>query len=197
VRRFAPQLFAQLFCISLFVLAISNSQAQIPSRTITQGQIQSREWALGILRPNDNLNKVSRQPEDRTKLQAQVALRNDFRHLQVVNNQLMARVFERTDEKITHREIRACLGEIQKLAERLRLNFGIPKLKSNVRTSGVELKPGLLQLDKAVVGFVQNPYFQQPRIYDSEQVSRAGRDIGEVLRLTDQLRRLTKELKEE
>ncbi len=125
MRRFAPQLFAQLFCISLFALTISNSQAQIPSR-VTQDQIQNREWALGNLRSTVDVPKVTREHNERIKHEAQIALRNDFRNLQLVNNQLMARVFESTSETITQREIRSSLGEMQKLAERLRINFGIP-----------------------------------------------------------------------
>ena len=75
----------------------------------------------------------------------------------------------------------------------MRFNFGIQKLKAFEQSSGVALKPGLLQLDKAVMSFVENPFFQQPKVYDSELVSRAERDIGEVLRLTEALRKVIKE----
>ena len=195
MRRFAPQLFAQLFCISLFVLAVSISQAQNPSRAI-QDRVQNREAVLENLRSTVNVPKVVARHNDQARLQAQVELRNDFRNLQIANNQLMARVFESAsipNEKITHREIRSRLGEIRKLAERLRFNFGIQKLKAFEQSSGVALKPGLLQLDKAVMSFVENPFFQQPKVYDSELVSRAERDIGEVLRLTEALRKVIKE----
>jgi hypothetical protein len=194
VRRFAPQLFAQLFCISLFVFAVSNSQGQSPNAPNTQTQIANRELALRTLVPNSRSATI--QYYDRLRLQAQVALQNDFRNLQIVNNQLMARVFEHSSiayKEITQTEIRSRLGEIRKLAVRLRMNFGIPKLKSSEPAESLALKPGLLELDKAVVSFVENPFFQQPKVYDSELVSQAGRDITEVLRLTDALRRLTKE----
>jgi hypothetical protein len=194
VRRFAPQLFAQLFCILLFVFAVSVTQGQIPGRPTTD-QIQNRESVLGNLRTTVDIIKTPGQRHDHARLQAQMALKNDFRNLQIVNNQLMARVFENSSinrEQITEREIRSRLGEIQKLAERLRFNFGIPKQKSTESAFSVTLKPGLLLLDKAVMSFVQNPFFQQPKVYNAELVSQAGHDIGEVLRLTDALRKLTK-----
>ena len=94
--------------------------------------------------------------------------------------------------QITNKEIRSSLGEIKKLAERLRSSFGIPKIKAEAEPD-VALVPGLLQLNKAVVSFVDNPLFQQPRVYDAELASKAGKDLSEVLRLADVLRKLTKE----
>ena len=95
-------------------------------------------------------------------------------------------------QKITNKEIRSSLGEIKKLAERLRSNFGIPRIKANAEAD-VALAPGLLQLNKAIISFVDNPLFQQPRVYDTELASKAGKDLSEVLTLADVLRKLTKE----
>ena len=92
---------------------------------------------------------------------------------------------------ITNKEIRASLGEIKKLAERLRFNFGIPKIEVNAE-SDLALLPGLKQLDRAVITFVENPLFLQPRVFDAELASRAGKDLSEVLRLSEALKKLTK-----
>ena len=189
MRRFAPQLFAQLFCITLLLLSVSSSQAQVPRRLSTQEQIQNREWALGHIR-----REVAVDHRAREKALAQLELRNDYRKLQVVNNDLMKRVFKPSDtEKITQKEIRSSLGEIKKLAERLRLNFGLPKPETDEPPNDLALKPGLLQLDKAVMSFVDNPLLQQPRVYDAELASQAGRDLSDVSRLAEALRKLTKE----
>jgi hypothetical protein len=119
-------------------------------------------------------------------------MRNDFRKLQLVNNQLMLRVFRPTDaQKITNKEIRSSLGEIKKLAERLRLNFGFAKT-TLVLTDEIVLHKGLDRLDDAVVSFVQNPLFQQPRVWDVELASRAEKDLGQILELADVLRKLVK-----
>ncbi len=188
MRRFAPQLSAQLCCISLLLSCISHSQAQSSNRLAAQQQIQNREWAL------ENLRRQARlQPNAREKRVDQLALRNDFRQLQIVNNSLMARVFETGPEiqKITNKEIRSSLGEIKKLAERLRSSLAIPKTEPKPETE-VDLTAGLRQLDEALMRFVDNPLFQQPRVYDTEMASRAAGDLTEVMRLADVLRKLTK-----
>jgi hypothetical protein len=122
-------------------------------------------------------------------------MRNDFRKLQLVNNELMLRVFKPAPtgtQKITTKEIRSGLGEIKKLAERLRLNFGFERITTVVEEED-EVIPLLDLLDTAVVNFVQNPLFQQPRVYDIELASKAEKNLGEILTLVDVLRKLTKE----
>lgn len=187
MRRFAPQLFAQLFCIWLLML-FSFSASYGQTRPTLQQQVQNRHVPL------DSLYHLPRiQPTNSQRLQAIAVLRNDFRQLQIVNNSLMLRVFEPgPTQKITNKEIRSSLGEIKKRAERVGYSFGIPKIKATQETD-VALAVGLRQLDKAVMSFVYNPLFQQSRIYDPELESRAAKDLSEVLRLADALRKLVKE----
>jgi hypothetical protein len=192
VRRFAPQLSAQLFCISLLFSCISHSQAQIANHLTAQQQIQNREWAL------ENLRRQARlQPNTRERRIDQITLRNDFRQLQIVNNSLMARVFETAPEtqKITNKEIRSSLSEIKKLAERLRSSLAIPKAEPKPEPEpgpGVDLPVGLRQLDEALMRFVDNPLFKQPRVYDTEMATQAAGDLTEVVRLADALKKLIK-----
>jgi hypothetical protein len=170
VRRFAPQLCAQVFCITLLLLFVSNSKAQLP----IQERIQD--------------------PVAREKLLARLARRDDFRKLQVVNNDLMKRVFKPSGtQNITLGEIRSRLSEIRKLAERLRESLDLPKLETEEPAIDLALKPGLLQLDKTIVSFVDNPSFRELRVYDAELASQAAKDLHEVSRLAEALRRLTKE----
>ena len=182
MRRFAPQLFALLF----FVLCAGSSHAQ--GRLTPQQQIQSQQTALERIQA-----QTPAHPYVRDRRQVEAAIRNDFHQLQVVNNNLMARLLDHSStQQITNKEIRWSLGEIKKLTQRLRSSFGIPKIKAGA-DSDVALAPGLFQLHKAVISFVDNPLFQQVGVYDAELASQAGRDVGEVLRLADALRKLTKD----
>lgn len=184
MRRFAPQLCAPVFCITLLLLSVSNSQAQHPHRNV-----KNREWSLSNIR-----GAVAPDPLPRDKLRAQLAVRDDFRKLQVINNDLMKRVFKpASDQTITPKEIRSRLSEIKKIAERLRESFALPKLETDSATSDLALEPGLLQLDKTIVSFVDNPSFRELRVYDTEQASQAAKDLNEVARLADALRKLTKD----
>lgn len=182
MRRFAPQLFALLF----FVLCAGSSRAQ--GRLTPQQQIQNQQTALERIQA-----QTPAHPYVRDRRQVEAAIRNDFRQLQVVNNNLMERMLDRSStQQITKKEIRSSLGEIKKLTQRLRSSFGIPKIKADGE-SDVALAPGLHQLHQAVISFVDNPLFQQVGVYDAELASKAGKDVGEVLRLADALKKLTKE----
>lgn len=193
MRRFAPQLFAQLFYISAICVFVSSAQAQLPVRPNGSQDIQNREWALGNIRREAHANTSL---AERERQLFQLSLQEDFRQLQLINNNLMKRMFEPVSvaEKITNKQIRSSLGDIKKLAKRLRVNLGIPETKESSEKgerSG-ELAPGLLQLDKAVMSFVENPLFQRPRIYDPELATRASKDVNDIVSLSDFLRTLTK-----
>jgi hypothetical protein len=96
--------------------------------------------------------------------------------------------------KLTPKEISSSLEEIKKVAQRLRTNLPIPRLETDkdLTSDAVTLSPGLLRLDKAVMSFVENPLFSQPRVYDSEMATRAGKDLNEIVRLSEFLRKLSK-----
>ena len=189
MRRFAPQLFAQLFCISLVLFCVSTTRGQLPMKPGGRPDTYYRSWEVATQQQDAN-HIVTRE-----KLVAQLALREDFRNLQLVENELMKRVFVQSDntrKEITHTEIRSSLGKIQKLAKRLKLNLALPAHEKKQAEYKVALSPGLLLLDRAVSSFVENPLFQQPRVFDAELAFQAGNDLNEILRLTDFLRDLTK-----
>ena len=185
MRRFAPQLFAQLFCITLLLLSVSKSQAQLRNR----GDVHNRGMTLSNIRRDVTVDRLRRE-----KLLAQLALKNDFRKLQIVNNDLMKRVFKPSaSQAITQKEIRSSLGEIKKLAERLRSNFGLPKMEADEPANNLALKPGLLQLDQALMSFVDNPLLGELRVYDTELATQAARDLSDVARIAEALRKSIKE----
>ena len=188
MRRFAPQLFAQLFHITVILFCLLTAHGQIGRRPVSQ-EIPNRDWEGRGLHQDFN-ERVARQ-----KWLEQLSLRNDFRKLQIVNNRLMVRMFvpSSSPQRISNKEIRSSLGEIKKIAERLRSNLSVPKVESVEQANQVALAPGLLLLDDAVMSFVHNPLFQERRVYDAELASRAGRDLDEVLRLAKALRKLTED----
>ena len=184
MRRVAPQVFAQLFCITLLLFCVSNSQAQVPP----QVEVQNRGWMLSNMKRVVGVDERARE-----KLLVQIALREDYRKLQVVNNDLMKRVFRpAANQTATEKEITSRLSEIKKLAERLRENFGFPKEEGDEPANDLALKPGLLQLDQTIMSFVDNPLLREPRVYDTKLASEAARDLDSVSRLADALKKLAK-----
>jgi len=171
----------------------SSSNGQLRKPNSVPSEVQSRESALEGLR-HDTTNNFSRE-----KQLALLELREDFRNLQIVHNDMMARRFSSAPTpQITLKEIRASLGKIKTIAKRLSTNLALPSLEGepepvSATNYNVSLSPGLLLLDKSVMSFVDNPMFQQPRVLDAELALRARKDLEEVVRLTDFLRQLTKD----
>ena len=186
MRRFAPQLFAQLFCFPLLLLCVTDSHGQYPAKpapgrhVMQSGDLEYRE--------------VRTEIDPQYQLLAEQALRADFRKLQLLNIDLLKRVFRRSPDavdKTSHKEIGSTLGEIKKVAARLRSNLGVPRIDENTAYQ-TTLPSGVLLLDKTITSFVENPLFQERRVVDPELAVRAGKDITEVVRLSDFLRKLTK-----
>jgi hypothetical protein len=185
--------------VSLSLIFASTSHAQIRS-TLNPQSIASREQALSDLRTNANRRASTVEREKKIAL---VSLKEDFRQLQIVELDLMKRVFgpkANDAEAISRKEIRASLGEIQNRAQRFKLNFQLPDVKevkadkpTKERASEfATLSAGLLMLDQTVTKFVENPIFQQLKVLDAELSVQAAQDLNKILRLTDSLRRLAK-----
>jgi len=179
VRRFAPQLFAQLFCVPLLLLFITGSQAQVPTQprmgrhVIQSGDLEYREL------------KTEKDPQ--YELLAEQAVQADFRKIQLLNIDLLKLVRRSASDQ----EIGSTLGEIKKVATRLRSGLRVPKIEESTGDD-LRLLPGVLLLNKTITSFVENPLFQERRLVDPELSMRAGKDIAEIVRLSDFLRTLTK-----
>ena len=184
MRRFAPQLFAQLFYLPLLLVFATESRAQFPIQPRTGRQVSENRDA--------EYREVTTNVAPPYQLLAEQAVRADFRKLQVLNIDLLKQVFRpATSDKPAHKDMGSTLGEIKKVATRLRSRLNIPKINANTEYD-VTLAPGVLLLDKAISSFVDNPLFQERRVVDPELSARAGKDITDVVRLSEFLRKLTK-----
>lgn len=197
MRRITPQLCAQLSCIALFLIFNSVSMAQVRPLPATRPAVSNHDWTLANIRKDVRPN-VSVEREARILL---ATLKDDFRQLQIVNNDLMQRTLiesRRNPEAISNKEIRSSLGEMQKRADRLRTNLRLPEIQiskpeGQELASVPDLSKGLLALDQSVMKFVKNPIFQQPGILDAEKSTSAAQDLSRILRLTEVLRKLAKD----
>ena len=193
MRHFAPQLYSQLFGFFLLLFVVSVTNGQIPIQPVNgRKDIQQRQWEL------TNMGRRPSAPAARVKQVPLATLREDFSKLQVLNNELVKQAFVQTMTK--PKEIRSSLAEIRKVAQRLKDNFNLPESKDQknsrqreTQLCNLTLTPGVLLLDKTVASFVENPFFQQPKVLDMELVFRAGGDLDEILRLSKFLLKLTKE----
>jgi hypothetical protein len=161
--------------------------------------LQDREWALTHI--SDEVRKQFR-PQNTPSVPQ---IREDFHQLQVVNNELMRSVFVKNS--VDSKQIIASITEMKKRATRLKasLAFGDSETKPERKTDApnsspageLELSPALLLLDHAVMSFVKNPLFQQPKVLDSRLAIQAQNDLGDILRLAETINRIAKHTEEQ
>jgi hypothetical protein len=193
---FSPRI---LLVLATLLLLATSSYGQGSSKAPgalgnSQQDMQSREWALTHV--SDEVSKHF-SPQNKPSLPQ---MREDFHQLQVVNNELMKSVFVKNS--IDPKRLVASITEIRKRATRLKasLTFGESESELEMKTNAMncappeklELSPTLLLLDRAVMNFVNNPLFQQPKVLDSKLAIKAENDLDEVLRLAEVINRRTK-----
>lgn len=193
-------------CLSLFLLSktvsaqsAGNGRPAAPVETINspdQVAMRMREWSLTHIA--DDIN--SHFKKDSVSLFPQI--REDFTQIQKVNNQTMQTVFvqKSTDYKL----IAKAAAEINKRAVRLRESLLLPKLDEKPdkpalvldQMSDDKLKQSLLQLDRALMSFVNNALFRQPALVNPESALKARRDLDNVIQLSDAIEKTAKKMKE-
>jgi hypothetical protein len=185
---------------ALLVLFVNSSNGQGPAgpgiRGTGQQDIQSREWALTHI--SDEVRKHFGSQVNASLPQ----MREDFHELQVANNELMKSVFIKNSIEL--KRIQTSINEIRKRAVRLRTNLALGNSEgkeskttklNDATAEEIGLPSTLLLLDRAVMDFVNNPLFQQPKVLDMKLAIQAASELGEVLRLTEVIDRLAKHTK--
>jgi len=148
----------------------------------------SREWNL--THSSDEADKkfkkevISRFPQ----------IQEDFRRLQIVNNEMMQRVF--VAKSLDYRFISTSTEEIKKRALDLKQNLVLPKVidvekdqKNRGAVSDEQLKASLLTLDHSVMSFATNPLFKDPQVVDPKFAETATRDLMRIVRLSEAIRK--------
>jgi hypothetical protein len=179
-------------------LLASVALGQNPNHTGTAGgapqDMQNREWALTHV--GEEINQHFKA-DNRLSL---LEIRDDFQQLQIVNTEMMKRVFVK--KNISLSQIQTALSELKKRATRLKTFLAFnDNADQKTKASAIEKKaqPGisaaLLKLDASVMSFVNNPLFQQMKVLDTKLAVQANNDLDEIIRLTASLIRLTTEKK--
>lgn len=197
--RAAKGLFYLLSACVLMAAQVSAARSQTRAlspndpRSSDQRQLSDREWALYHIR--EDVNKHFSR-EERVSLVNQV--KEDFRRMQVVNNQMMSEAVA-ASPNLNYKSISEVTGEIKKRASRLKLYLALPEAEQEQerekgspeqkRTGGDQLLSTLHLLDRAIMSFVTNPLFQNPGVVDLKLSARASRDLASVIELSGSIKR--------
>jgi hypothetical protein len=182
---------AGLFAAAVLLSSAATARAQLIS---TRGDerradMEQRQRALRSL--SRLLNKPPRAEKVRRPTYKEVA--EDFEQLQVRNYNL-AGVLE-PGAQFDYRKIEEEAGEVRHRAVRLKSALALPFAKGEAEGKKVEealtperMKPAIASLDKLVNSFAWNPVFHNPDVLDAENSTRAGRELEEILRLSEQIK---------
>ena len=151
--------------------------------------MEARQRALRTL--SDELKKRGKREADTRPSYQQVA--EDFEQLQLRNYNLSAAAG--SEAPPDYGRIAEEAAEVRRRASRLKSTLALPSVKSEQKQKKVEeaatpegVKAAVTSLDALVRSFVWNPVFQRPDVLDAENSARAGRELEEILALSERIR---------
>ncbi len=186
----AANAFGALFAAAAFLAPPAPARAQLIA---TRGderraEMEQRQRALRSL--SKLLNKPREAEKVRRPSYKEVA--EDFQQLQVRNYNL-AGVLE-PGAQFDYRKIEEEAGEVRQRASRLKSALALPYAKDAEAKKAAEaltperMKLAIASLDKLVNSFAWNPVFHNPDVLDAENSARAGRELEDILRLSEQIK---------
>lgn len=194
VSRAAPAMFAAAVLLLLWP-AVSRAQSSPSRRDERRAEMETRQRELRSL--SDVASRPAKKSPDRRPSYQQVA--EDFEQLQLRNYQLSGAA--EPGAQLDYRLIVEEAAEVRRRASRLKSNLALPAVKNEQRPKKGEEPPtpegvraAIASLDGLVKSFVWNPVFRSPGVLDAENSSKAGRELEEILRLSEQIREAAKAL---
>jgi hypothetical protein len=183
--------YAVSFAAALLVFPASHARAQSAQqrRDAQRAEMESRQRALRTL--SDDLKKRRKKEPDTRPSYQQVA--EDFEQLQLRNYNLSGAAEPRAE--LDYARIGEDAAEVRRRAARLKSTLALPAAKKDGRQEASEashtpegLRAAISSLDALVKSFVWNPVFQKPDVLDAENSAKAGRELEEILRLSEHVR---------
>jgi hypothetical protein len=164
-------------------------------REANDRDLERRSWNLKLLSLSAAKTKNKRpRPE-----QALEQLQEDFTRLQIVNRSLGRAVIGTSGLDLKF--VSKSLSDIKKRAERLNTNLALPEPEtpSGLPAEGPvtrqsQLKSSLLRLVELVFSFVDNPFFREASVVDTQQTRKARRDLEDIIELSKRLKQESEKL---
>lgn len=191
------------FASALSPLALGQTAQQVEdakaAERLSRDGLNERRIASWELR----MAEVRRPPEQRRDASlAYTQIRDDYRQLQIVNNDLAKTVDSSPGLDLKY--IEKSVSEIKKRAARLKENLMLPEETQKATEQrprpdiGEDLKrmrASLVVLDNLVMGFVNNSIFDQTKAVNLQAGIKARRDLEEIIELSEQIKKSSERLK--
>jgi hypothetical protein len=180
------------------VLAQSNRTAERNSEARHADQMREME----IKRLEDM--RTARPDNSSAARLALEQIGEDFRQIQIVNNELMRATFSGGATRgLDYDRISKASTEINHRAARLRANLRLPspgrdadqEIAEREIAGEKEMRSSLLSLDELIMGFVNNPAFRKQDVLDTQHSARASRDLSVIIKLSQKIKQRAEKLK--
>src|SRR5215216_1551037 len=189
-RAFRIKMYAAAMSLTIFLCGGASS-AQEPSsqssRDARRAEIESRQRALWTL------EKEARKSRNKPRTPAAnnpafQQFKDDFEGMQLANYTLADLVA--TAEPFDYREIGKQASEVKKRAARIRTTLVLPEAEKQEKSEEKPaLKDAVTKLGSLVQQFISNPMFQELTVLDATHTVNARRDLDEIVRLSDHIRK--------
>ena len=184
----------QLTAAGLFVLGLCAGVAGQSVRDVERAEndrdLELRSWNLKILQLQHDKERNGRPRVQ----QALAQLQEDFSRLQVANRDLLRTALSKN--VLDPRFVSKSVLEIKKRAERLNLNLALPEPERHTQVSAAgaasapeQLRASVLKLGRLIFSFVDNPFFREESVVDTQLTTKARRDLEDIIELSKQIKK--------
>ena len=190
--RFVFQISAAIV-LALAIFPSVNAQSprdRDREREANERDLELRSWNLRLISVNARKPRY-RQPNVQ---QALAQLQEDFTRLQIVNKNLGRAAI--ANGALDFKFVSKSVSEIKKRAERLNNNLALPEpemTNANPPSAAAvhpgQLKASVLKLVRLVYRFVDNPFFKEASVVDTQLTSEARRDLEQIIELSEQIKK--------
>lgn len=185
------KLLSAIFLLAFFAAAAAG---QI---TPEQSVISARDQFFDIKKRSIDLERMQREANKRSPSEDFTSrfpkIKEDFEEIQKSNNKIFQLIEVKTP--VNYAAVLDLVSEINRRAARLQSNLFSNELKEKKKKikpqntgERAELKKLLNSLDKAVNGFVHNPLFQNLKLVNLEDSTKAQNDLESVIKISSAIK---------
>ena len=186
--KFILRLTLGIIALGLVPGILGQTQAE-RDRADNDRDLEIRIWNLRML---SEQSLKSRRGKRRDPQLALAEMQDDFKRLQMVNKSLGRAALG--NSALDLRFVSKSAAEIKKHAERLNSNLALPEPSgvyevTNAPIAGPEqIKSSISRLARVVFRFVDNPFFKESSVVDTELTTKARRDLEEIIALSEDIK---------
>jgi len=156
---------------------------------IRQQEMSSREYQLR------NFGKESNAPKDQRQLKALMAqTEEDFTRILTLHNEIARAIT--TNDTLNYQFVSEATGDNKKRASRVQSSLALPlsteeaaKFEKSDPQKDLPIKDELIRLCNQIRSFVTNPSIENPNTINAEQMTKARRDLEDLIQLSGKIKK--------